>query len=122
MASCALRSSSAQTTQGYGATALLSEAISTELGGKIERLFGISRFRVDPFLAGTASEQNAAARVTIEEQLGKDVTITYSTNAASDQEQVIQVEYSLRRDITIIGLRDINGTFSLSVEFTKHLK
>jgi len=32
------------------------------------------------------------------------------------------VEYSLRRDITIIGLRDINGTFSLSVEFTKHLK
>ncbi len=118
----ALRSSSAQTTQGYGATALLSEAISTELGGKIERLFGISRFRVDPFLAGTASEQNAAARVTIEEQLGKDVTITYSTNAASDQEQVIQVEYSLRRDITIIGLRDINGTFSLSVEFTKHLK
>ncbi|MFZ0735886.1 MAG: translocation/assembly module TamB domain-containing protein [Candidatus Acidiferrales bacterium] len=118
----ALRSSSAQTTQGYGATALLSEAISSQLGGRIEKLFGISKFRVDPFLAGTASEQNAAARVTIEEQLGRAVTVTYSTNAASDQEQVIQVEYALRRDITIIGLRDINGTFSLSVEFTKHFK
>ena len=118
----ALRSSSANTTQGYGATALLSEAISSELGGKIQRLFGISRFRVDPFLAGTASEQNAAARVTIEEQLGKALTITYSTNAASQQEQVIQVEYAVRRDISIIALRDINGTFSLSVEFTKHFK
>jgi translocation and assembly module TamB len=118
----ALRSSSAQTTQGYGATALLSEAISNELGGTIERLFGISRFRVDPFLAGTASEQNAAARVTIEEQVGKALTITYSSNAASQQEQVIQVAYAVRRDISIIALRDINGTFSLSVEFTKHLK
>lgn len=118
----ALRSSSANTTQGYGATALLSEAISSQLGGRIERLFGISRFRVDPFLAGTASEQNAAARVTIEEQLGKSVTITYSTNAASQQEQVIQVEYAVRRDISIIALRDINGTFSLSMEFTKHFK
>ena len=118
----ALRSSSANTTQGYGATALLSEAISSQLGGRIERLFGISRFRVDPFLAGTASEQNAAARVTIEEQLGKDLAITYSTNAASQQEQVIQVEYAVRRDISIIALRDINGTFSLSVEFTKHFK
>jgi translocation and assembly module TamB len=118
----ALRSSSANTTQGYGATALLSEAISSEFGGKIERLFGISRFRVDPFLAGTASEQNAAARVTIEEQVGKALTITYSSNAASQQEQVIQVEYAVRRDISIIALRDINGTFSLSVEFTKHFK
>jgi translocation and assembly module TamB len=118
----ALRSSSAGTTQGYGATALLSEAISSELGGRIQRLFGISRFRVDPFLAGTASEQNAAARVTIEEQVGRDLTITYSTNAASDQQQVIQVQYALRRDISIIALRDINGTYSLSVEFLKHFK
>jgi translocation and assembly module TamB len=118
----ALRSSSGQGTQSYGATALLSEAISTELGGRIERLFGISKFRVDPFLAGTASEQNAAARVTIEEQVGRALTITYSTNAASDQEQVIQVVYSLRRDISVIALRDYNGTFSLSVEFTKHFK
>jgi len=118
----ALRSSSAQTTQGYGATALLSEAISSQLGGRIERLFGISRFRVDPFLAGTATEQNAAARVTIEEQITRGLTVTYSTNAASNQQQVIQVEYAVRRDISIIALRDINGTFSLSVEFKKHFK
>jgi translocation and assembly module TamB len=118
----ALRSSSAQGTQSYGATALLSEAISSELGGRIEKLFGISNFRVDPFLAGTASEQNAAARVTIEKQVGRALTITYSTNAASDQEQVIQVVYTLRRDLSVIALRDYNGTFSLSVEFTKHFK
>jgi translocation and assembly module TamB len=106
--------------QNYGATALLSEAISTGFGGRIEKLFGISHFRVDPFLAGTATESNAAARVTIEQQFSRDLTITYSSNAASDQEQLIQVEYHVKRDLSIIFLRDINGTYGMDVKFVKH--
>ncbi len=117
----ALRSSTASA-QNYGATALLSEAISSQLGGRIERLFGISRFRVDPFLAGTATEQNPAARITIEQRVTHDLTITYSTNATSNQQQVIQVEYAVRRDVSIIFLRDINGTFGLDVKFKKRFK
>jgi translocation and assembly module TamB len=108
--------------QNYGATTLLSEAVSSQLGGRIEHIFGISRFRVDPFLAGTTTEQNAAARVTIEKQVTHDLTVTYSSNTTSDQEQVIQVEYSLRRDVSIIALRDNNGTFGLDVKFTKRFK
>src|SRR5712691_3212863 len=66
-----LRGPTAVQTPELGATTLLSEAISSQLGGRIERLFGISRFRVDPFLAGTGTgtgtEQNTAARITIEQ-------------------------------------------------------
>ncbi len=108
--------------QNYGATALLSEAISSGFGGRIEKLFGISHFRVDPFLAGTATESNAVARVTIEQQFTRDLTITYSSNAASDQEQLIQVEYHVKRDLSIIFLRDINGTYGMDVKFVKHFK
>jgi len=108
--------------QNYGATALLSEAISTGLGGRIEKLFGISHFRVDPFLAGTATESNAAARVTIEQQFSRDLTITYSSNASSDQEQLIQVEYHLKRDLSIIFLRDVNGTYGMDIKWVKHFK
>jgi translocation and assembly module TamB len=109
--------------QNYGATALLSEAISSGIGGRIEHLFGISSFRVDPFIAGTASESNAAARVTIQEQVAHDLSITYSTNAAtSNQYQLIQVEYTLKRGLSIVFLRDINGTYGLDVKFVKHFK
>jgi translocation and assembly module TamB len=109
--------------QNYGATALLSEAISSGIGGRIEQLFGISSFRVDPFVAGTASESNAAARVTIQEQVAHDLTITYSTNAAtSNQYQLIQVEYTVKRGLSIVFLRDINGTYGLDVKFVKHFK
>jgi translocation and assembly module TamB len=115
----ALRSS-AGAGQNYGATALLSEAISSGLGGRIEHLFGISHFRVDPFLAGTATESNASARVTIEQQVTRDLTITYSSNAASDQEQLIQVEFHVKRDLSVVFLRDVNGTYGLDIKWVKH--
>jgi translocation and assembly module TamB len=116
------RGSTALQTPQMGATTLLSEAISNQLGGRLEKLFGISRFRVDPFLAGTGNEQNAAARVTIEEQVGHNLTITYVTNVTGAQEEVIQVEYLVRPDISIIALRDYNGTFGLDVVFKKRFK
>ncbi len=109
-------------TPELGATTLLSEAISSQLGGRLERLFGISRFRVDPFLAGTGTEQNAAARVTIEQQVTRDLVITYISNVTSTQQQVIQVEYNVRRNISIVALRDQNGTFGLDVKFKKRFK
>jgi translocation and assembly module TamB len=116
----ALRSTGAAGGQNYWATALLSEAISSGLGGRIEHLFGISHFRVDPFLAGTTTESNASARVTIEQQVTRDLTITYSSNAASDQQQLIQVEYHVKRDLSIVFLRDINGTYGLDIKFVRH--
>jgi translocation and assembly module TamB len=109
--------------QNYGATALLSEAISSGIGSRIEHLFGISSFRVDPFVAGAATESNAAARVTIQEQVRHDLTITYSTNATtSNQYQLIQVEYAVNRGLSVIFLRDINGTYGLDIKWVKHLK
>lgn len=117
-----LRTTGSTQTQEYGASALLSEAVSSQLGGRIEKLFGISRFRVDPFLAGTANSQSAAARVTIEQQVTHDLTVTYSTNTSGDQEQVIQVEYAVTPNVSIVGLRDLNGTFALDIKFTKRFR
>jgi translocation and assembly module TamB len=120
--SAGLRTQSASS-QSYGATALLSEAISTGIGGRIEHLFGISQFRVDPFVAGTATESNAAARVTIQEQVARNLTITYSTNAATtNQYQLIQVQYDVSRTMSVEFLRDINGTYGFDIRWVKHFR
>lgn len=108
-----------------GATAILSEAVSSQVGGRLERLFGITRFRVDPGLAevgSTGSSQNAAARVTVEQQVTRDLTITYVSNVGSTQQQVIQVEYNLNRNVSIVALRDQNGTFGIDIKFKKHFQ
>jgi translocation and assembly module TamB len=117
-----LRSSTQVQSPEMGASTLLSEAISSQVGGRIEKLFGVSRFRVDPFLAGTGSQQNASARVTIEQQVARDLTITYITDVTSTQQQVIQVEYNVNKNVSIVALRDQNGTFGLDVKFKKRFK
>jgi translocation and assembly module TamB len=109
---------------GTAGAALLSEAISSQLGGRVERLFGITRFRVDPGLASVGtngSGQNAAARVMVEQQVTRDLTVTYVSNVSSTQQQVIQVEYIINRNISVVGLRDQNGTFGMDIKFKKRL-
>jgi translocation and assembly module TamB len=117
-----LRRAGTGQTAAEGAGQILSEAISSQIGGRIERLFGVSRFRIDPFLAGTGTEQNASARITIEQQVARDLVITYITNVSSAQYQVIQIEYAVSRDVSIIALRDQNGTFGFDVKFKKRFK
>jgi translocation and assembly module TamB len=107
---------------GAGAQQLLSEAISSQLGGRLEKLFGITRLRVDPGFGGvasTGSEQNAAARITVEQQIAHNLTITYVSNVSSTQQQVIQVEYNVNRNVSIVTLRDYNGTFGIDVKIKK---
>ncbi len=114
-----------QSSSGSNATALLSEAVSSQLGGRLERLFGITRFRVDPgltTLGSTGSNQNAAARVTVEQRVTRNLTITYVSNVNSTQQQIIQVEYNVNRNVSIVALRDQNGTFGIDVKITKRLK
>ena len=100
---------------GAGATTLLSEAISSQLGGRIERLFGISHFRVGPSVAGLNAQQNSIASVTIEQQISRSLVITYITDITTTQYQVIQIEYTVNREFSVVALRDENGTFGLDV-------
>ncbi|HYL63339.1 MAG TPA: translocation/assembly module TamB domain-containing protein [Candidatus Methylomirabilis sp.] len=123
----AMRSGTTATgqTASTGASAILSEAVSSQLGGRLERLFGITRFRVDPGLAevgSTGSSQNAAARVTVEQQVTRNLTITYVSNVGSTQQQVIQVEYNLDRNVSVVMLRDYNGTFGVDFKIKKHFE
>ncbi len=100
---------------GVGASALLSEAISSQLGGRIQRLFGISHFSVGPSVATLNTQQNSIASVTIEQQVTRGLVITYITDVTTTQYQVIQIEYTVNREFSVVALRDENGTFGLDV-------
>jgi len=117
-----LRSASGSQSGTAGASALLSEAVSSQVGGRLEKLFGITNFRVDPGLTGvgaTGASQNAAARVTVQQQVTRNLTVTYVSNVGSTQQQVIQVEYNVNRNVSIVALRDYNGTFGIDVKIKK---
>jgi translocation and assembly module TamB len=93
------------------ANALLGGALNATLSSRIQKLFGGGSVRIDPtFVSGVG---NATARITVTEPVSKQATLTYATNVNSTAEQLIQGEWHLTRDFSILAVRDESGVFSL---------
>ena len=54
-------------------------------------------------------------QVTVEQQVASNLTLTYSTNVSVSSQQIIQAEYNITRNISIVALRDQNGVVSFDL-------
>jgi translocation and assembly module TamB len=103
-----------------GASALVGAAINQAVSNRVSRLFGVSAIRINPAAGGP--DNNPNARLTVEQQVSSDVTITYITNLARSAQQVLQFEYNVTRDYTISAIRDENGVVSFDLLIRKRKK
>jgi translocation and assembly module TamB len=89
----------------------------------MQHLFGISRIKIDPQGLNTeTSPTQTGPAVTIEQQVANDLTVTYTTNVSQTSQQIIQVEYNITRNVSIVGLRDQNGVVSFDVRMRQRKK
>jgi translocation and assembly module TamB len=104
-------------------TMIINEAINSTVSSRIQKLFGVSRIKIDP--QGLTTETNPTARgpqVTIEQQFANNVSLTYSTNVSQSAQQIIQGQYFFTRDISAVGTRDQNGVVSFDVRIRRQKK
>ena len=93
------------------ADSLLGGALNATISNRIQKLFGGGSVRIDPtFVIGVG---NATARITVEEPISRQATLTYATNVNSTAEQLIQGEWRVTRTFSILAVRDESGVFSL---------
>ena len=99
--------------------AVLGEAINQTVTNRMQRLFGVSSIRINPSVGGP--DNNPNARLTVEQQVSGNVTLTYVTNLTRSAQQVIQFEYNINSEYTLQGIRDENGvvTFDLLIRKRK---
>ncbi len=100
--------------------AVLGRAINQSLTGRVSRLFGVSSIRINPSVGGP--DNNPNARLTVEQQVSNNVTLTYITNLTQSAQQVIQFEYNITREYTIQAIRDENGVVSFDLLVRKRRK
>ena len=108
--------------QNFGdpvSNALLGETGSASVSNRSQKLFGLSRIKIDPQVGG--ADNNPNARITLEQQISNNVTLTYITNLSQSAQQILQVEVNLNRKVSIVGVRDQNGVlgFDLRVRTRK---
>jgi hypothetical protein len=105
---------------GLSAASIISEEMTGAVGKRVERIFGLSTFRVDPFLAG--AENDPTARVTIAQRPFKDLQVTFSRNLSTNQEQIVLIEYDVNRNLTIVATRDEQGKYGIDFRFRKRIR
>jgi len=119
-----LQQQSGQTLFSDEATSLIiNQAINQTVSSRMQKLFGVSRIKIDP--QGLTTETNPTARgpqVTIEQQFANNISLTYSTNVSQSTQQIIQGEYYFTRNISVIGTRDQNGVISFDVRIRRRRK
>jgi hypothetical protein len=60
--------------------------------------------------------------VTIEQQVKDNLTLTYTTNVSQTSQQIIQAEYNVTRNVSVVGVRDQNGVVSFDVRIRQRKK
>ncbi len=103
--------------------AILSAALNATVSSRVQKLFGVSRIKIDPQgLTTETSPTQTGPAVTIEQQVKNNLTLTYTTNVAQASQQIIQVEYNITRNVSIVGVRDQNGVVSFDVRVRQRKK
>jgi translocation and assembly module TamB len=102
------------------ANSIIGGALNATLSSRINKLFGGGSVKIDPnFVSGTG---NSTARITVQQQIGKKTTVTYATNVNSTAQQLIQAQYNLTKDISVLALRDESGVFSFEIKLHRRYR
>jgi translocation and assembly module TamB len=102
------------------ADALLGGALNATVSSRIQKLFGGGSVKIDPtFVTGTG---NASARITVQQQVSKNATLTYATNVNSTAQQLIQAQWNLTQNWSVLAVRDESGVFSLLFKLRRRYK
>ncbi len=99
---------------------LLGEAVSQQLSNRLQRFFGASRVKIDPTLSGV--DNLPAARLTIEQQISRDISLTYITNLNRTQEQIVRLQWDFNRQWSAVAVRNSNGLFGVDIQFRTRFK
>jgi translocation and assembly module TamB len=107
---------------GDPSNAILGQALDAAVSNRVEKLFGSggSRVKIDPQFIG--QQNNSVARVTIEQQINNNITLTYVTNLTQTSQTVVQVEYNVDKNLSIVAVRDQYGVLGFDVHIRRHKK
>jgi translocation and assembly module TamB len=103
---------------------MIGSALAAPVSDRLQRFFGVSRLKLDPSLSSLTGSQSTQSRLglTIEQQVSRDITVTYVANLTDANQQIIRVQWDLTRTWSVVALREENGLFGIDFQFRKRFK
>ena len=101
-------------------SSLLGGALNATVSTRVEKLFGVGSVKIDPAFVGTLG--TSSARITVQQQISRQLTATYATNVNTASQQLIQLQYDINRNMSIVVTRDETGVFSVVYKLRKRYR
>jgi translocation and assembly module TamB len=102
------------------ADALLGGALNASMSSRVQKLFGASSVKIDPNYLGAFG--NSTSRITVQEQFGRAVVLTYATSVNTTSQQLLQAEVSINRHLSLVLARDESGVLSMVIKNTRRYR
>jgi translocation and assembly module TamB len=96
-----------------GESQVLGQAVANPVASRLQRVFGLSQFKIDPSIAGNNGQPTA--KVTLSQRITKDVTFTYITDVTQTNSEIVRVQWDLSSRTSAVALRDYNGNVSVQL-------
>lgn len=109
-----------QTFQQMGESAIVSQAITNPVAGRLQRVFGVSQLSIDPTF--TSGSDLPEAQLSLKQRISSNLTFTYVTAVNDPNTQIIQVEWAFNPQWSAIAGRDQNGLVSLRFLYKKQIR
>ncbi len=100
--------------------ALLGGALNAAVGSRVQKLFGVGSVKIDPTYVGTIG--SSSARITVQQNISRNVQVTYATNVNATAQQLIQAQVDITQSVSVVALRDESGVFSMVLKVHKRYR
>ena len=101
-------------------SALLGGALNATVSNRVGKLFGAGSVKIDPSFVGTLG--TSTARITVTEPLSKQLTLVFATSVNQSAQQLIQVQYQINENKSLVATRDESGVFSIVYKIRKRYR
>jgi translocation and assembly module TamB len=107
------------TSTNQAAESLVASQVSSQVTSRVSKIAGISQLSINPVLANGTSQGPPGANITIQQRVTGNLFVTFSSNVASTQSQVIQGQYQVSPRVAVSATRDPNGGFAVDTIIKK---
>jgi translocation and assembly module TamB len=91
--------------------ALLGGALNAAVSSGVQKLFAGGSVKIDPTYLSNVG--NSSARITVSQNIARNIQLTYATNVNTTAEQLIQAQVNITDNVSILAVRDESNVFSL---------
>jgi translocation and assembly module TamB len=100
--------------------ALLGGALNAAVGSRVQKLFGGGSVKIDPTYVGSIG--SSSARITVQQNISRNIQVTYATNVNATAQQLIQAQVDITQSVSVLAVRDEAGVFSMVLKVHKRYR